>query len=640
MAGTKSHTNDRNLGPFYSNPQKSWPQIFSSTLWTFLLFLLMGLRVSGKDSSPKVVFGILGGSVTLPLNISVDAEIEHVTWNGPQNALALAYPNREVTIMVKSYQGRLNITSSSYSLNISNLTMKDAGSYKAQINQKDSKDTTEEKFTLHIYAQLPEPQVTMESVNMSENSSCDITLKCSVKGEGKDVLYSWTPRDTHASESNGGSILTISQTPCDPDPPYTCTARNPVSQSSSHPVHAWQFCSDPETFRGRAMGEPVMGILGESITLPLALSVSQGTGNVIWMFNTSVISKECEATANPLMKFRDLDKNRVWISGQDYSLKIDQLKLEDAGLYHAFVCSEASRVISMTHVTLLIYRRLVKPKITWKLGPTKDGTCRVSLTCSVEDGGNNVTYTWTPLQKGAIVSQGGSHLNISWRSDENRPNLTCTASNTVSNSSHQFPSGNICSGPEGNMRLWTVLSLMVCLLCFGVFGLCIWKQKRQRSDPVFSSSQAEASADTPGYEKLDIPSKPARQQPPATSDSSSDSNVTTEEDEERPEMPKTINGRDEVYDLVTQEDTECDSASEGQEYDLVTPDDTVVKPMVEGDTEYTQVFFNLQGKIPVSQKKESSVTIYCSVQKPQMVMPPPQENERESPEIPTYENFI
>nr|XP_012305076.1 T-lymphocyte surface antigen Ly-9 isoform X5 [Aotus nancymaae] len=657
MVASKSHTDGCGPGPFYNQPQRSQLQIFSSVLRTSLLFLLLGLRASGEDSAPTEVSGILGGSVTLPLNISVDTDIENVAWNGPKIALAFANP-KDVTVMDKSYQGRLNITKWSYSLYISNLTLNDAGSYKAQINKKNSQVTTKEEFTLSVYEQLQEPQVTLKSVKVSENFSCNITLMCSVKGTEKSVLYSWTPRDSHASESNGGSIFTISRMPCDPDLPYTCTARNPVSQSSSRPVRAGQFCTDPGASRGETMGETVVGVLGEPVTLPLALPVTcRDTEKVVWMFNTSIISKEREeaATADPLIKSRDPSKNRVWVSNQDCSLKIDRLMIEDAGPYHAYACSEASRVTSMTHVTLRIYRRLRKPKITWSLSHTEDGICRVSLTCSMEDGGNAVVYTWTPPQKEAVVSQGKSHLNVSWRSGENHPNLTCIASNPVSNTSHQFPSENICPGPKRNMKLWIGLPLMVCLLCLGIFSCwCIWKQKRRCSVPAFCSSQAEDPADTPeptaghtlycmlpqGYEKLDPPPGPARQQPRPTSDSSSDSNTTTDEDEDRPEMHKPINGRDRVYDQVTQDDAGHDSAPEAEaDYDLVTPYVTEVESVVGENTMYAQVSFNLQEKTPASQKEERSTTIYLSIQKPQTVVPPPQQDDREIPESPTYENF-
>ncbi|XP_058395579.1 T-lymphocyte surface antigen Ly-9-like isoform X3 [Diceros bicornis minor] len=530
MAGPKRRTDDWAPRAFSDELQKSQPHVFSPFLWT-QFFLLMGLGTSGKDSAPTVVAGILGGVVTFPLNISVDTEIEHVTWNGFQKALALADSNGKVIFMDRSYQGRLNIIRN-YSLSLNNLTLKDAGPYNAQINQKNSEVTVGEQFILHIYEQLREPRVTMMSVNASENTSCNVTLTCFVEGTEKDVQYSWTPRDPDASEFYGGSTLTISWTPCDPDLPYTCTAKNPVSQSSSHPVHAWQFCRDPGASRGGSMGETVVGVLGESVTLPLALPASQDIENVVWMFNTSIISKERgeAAKADPPTKFEDPDKNTMRVSGQDYSLKIGWLKMEDAGPYHAYICSKTSGVTSTKHVTLLIYR----------------------------------------------------------------------------------------------------------------------------SARAISSSQVEASADTSetaaghslycmlsqGYEKMETPPKTVRQQPKPTSDSSSDSDGTTVEDEETTEMYQHVNKRDQVYDLVTQEDTGHDSTSEEQaEYDLVTPDDRVPVPVVEGDTVYMQVFLDLQGKTPLPQKKESSATIYSSVQKSQTVVPLSQQNDFDPPESPTYENF-
>uniref|UniRef100_A0A2I3MNE8 Ig-like domain-containing protein n=1 Tax=Papio anubis TaxID=9555 RepID=A0A2I3MNE8_PAPAN len=385
---------------------------------------------------------------------------------------------------------------------------------------------------------------------------------CSVKGAEKSVLYSWTPRDPHASESNGGSILTISRMPCEPDLPYTCIAQNLVSQSSSHPVHVGQFCTDPGASRGGKTGETVVGILGEPVTLPLALPACRHTEKVVWLFNTSIISKERDeaATADPLIKSRDPYKNRVWVSSQDCSLKISQLKIEDAGPYRAYVCSEASRVTSMTHVTLLIYREedrkktislsflgLIRCKRQSRLGP-----------CS------KARERW------------GWHTFIS-------------------------PAQGVPEPTAGHM-LYSVLSQE--------------------------------------YEKLDTPLRPARQRPRPASDSSSDSNITTEEDADSPEVHKPINGRDEVYDQVTQEGAEHDPAPKGQaDYNPITPYVTEVESVVGENTMYAQVFFNLQGKTPVSQMEESSATIYCSIQKPQTVVPPPQQNDLEIPESPTFENF-
>ncbi|KAF3823043.1 hypothetical protein GH733_010479 [Mirounga leonina] len=389
-----------------------------------------------------------------------------------------------------------------------------------------SKDLSNLLIAVVPTEQVPEPQVIMKSVNMSDSGSCNITLICFVERAGTSVLYSWTLRDTQASESHEGSTFIIHWRLCDPDLPYTCTARNPVSQNTSSPVHARQFCTDPGASRGESMGEMVVGILGESVTLPLTLSASHSGENVIWMFNTSIISKEQKeaATADPFIKFRDPNKN----SSQDYSLMIGQLKMENAGHYYAYVCSKASRVISTKHITLLVY--------------------------------------------------------------------------------------------ESDAAVLT--DLLMNLLYLGLSG----------SDPASSSSHAETPTDAPGYQKLDTFPKTAKQEHSPTSESSE----TTEKNQERTGRAKAR--RHQEHDLLTQESTGSDSSSEGQaEYDLVTPESKV--PASVDNTVYTQVFLNLQGKTPVPEQKESSATIYSCVQTSQKVMSPPQQDDLESPESPTYENF-
>ncbi|KAM9686151.1 T-lymphocyte surface antigen Ly-9 isoform 4-T4 [Trichechus inunguis] len=504
MANPKRYTDDCALGPFSTKSQKTLSYIFSPTLWTPLLFLLMAappspssvsaeLRTSGEEAVPTEVIGTLGGFMTLPLNISVGTEIEHVAWNGPQKTLALASPAGALIILDKSYQSRLSISSQSYSLSISKLTPKDEGIYRAQINRKNSNITIEERFVLHIYEQLQKPRVTVKHT-MSESTSCNLTLVCSVERAEKSVLYSWTWVDTHSFKSFESSTLTISWMPCDPDVAYTCTAKNPVSQSTSSPVHAQQFCADLRASRGRTVGETVVGTLGESVTLSLTVPVSRDIEKVVWMFNTSIISKDWRepAIAGPLMKSKEPGKDRVWVSDQDYTLKISQLKMEDTGPYNAYLCLNTPRLTSTQHFTLRVYR----------------------------------------------------------------------------------------------------------------------------SAPAFNSSQVEAPADLSGCKKLDTPPKTARQWPRTRSNNSSDSNLTTEEDKETTEMQEPVSGRDMVYDLGLQEDT----ASNGQaEYDLVTPNNTVPESVAEVNTVYAQVFFNSKGKTPVPQKKDSSYTVYCSVQKPQLV---------------------
>ncbi|KAI5940804.1 T-lymphocyte surface antigen Ly-9 [Manis javanica] len=155
MAGPEGHGGDGTLRLFCNKPPECQPHVFSLFPWTHLLFLLMGLGASGKNSAPTVVTGIAGGSMTLSLNISVETEIEHVTWTCSQKALAFAKPEGLAILMDKNYEGRLN-WSWRY-LSINNLTLEDAGSYKAQINRNNYKVTTYKEFTLNIYEQLQKP---------------------------------------------------------------------------------------------------------------------------------------------------------------------------------------------------------------------------------------------------------------------------------------------------------------------------------------------------------------------------------------------------------------------------------------------------------------------------------------------------
>lgn len=70
----------------------------------------------------------------------------------------------------------------------------------------------------------------------SVNSTCNVTLTCSVEKEEKNVIYSWS---TLREE---GSVLQIFQTPDNQELTYTCTAWNPVSNNSDS-ISAQQLCA-------------------------------------------------------------------------------------------------------------------------------------------------------------------------------------------------------------------------------------------------------------------------------------------------------------------------------------------------------------------------------------------------------------
>uniref|UniRef100_A0A667I2G2 CD84 molecule n=1 Tax=Lynx canadensis TaxID=61383 RepID=A0A667I2G2_LYNCA len=83
---------------------------------------------------------------------------------------------------------------------------------------------------------LGKPKITQSSM-ASVNSTCNVTLTCSVEEEERNVTYSWSPLGEE------GNVVRIFQTPDNQELTYTCTAWNPVSNSSDS-ILARQLCAD------------------------------------------------------------------------------------------------------------------------------------------------------------------------------------------------------------------------------------------------------------------------------------------------------------------------------------------------------------------------------------------------------------
>ena len=77
----------------------------------------------------------------------------------------------------------------------------------------------------------------------------------------------------------------------------------------------------------------------------------------------------------------------------------------------------------------------------------KNGTCVTNLTCSMEQGGEDVTYSWKSLGQTTNESHHGSILPISWRLGEKDVTFICMARNPISsNSSNPIHTQKLCEG--------------------------------------------------------------------------------------------------------------------------------------------------------------------------------------------------
>uniref|UniRef100_A0A671FT55 SLAM family member 7 n=1 Tax=Rhinolophus ferrumequinum TaxID=59479 RepID=A0A671FT55_RHIFE len=90
---------------------------------------------------------------------------------------------------------------------------------------------------------------------------------------------------------------------------------------------------------------------------------------------------------------------------------------------------------------------LPKPKVTMSLQNNKNGTCVTNLTCFMEQGGEDVTYSWKSLGQATNESHYGSILPVSWRLGEKDISFICMARNPISsNSSNPISAWKLCEG--------------------------------------------------------------------------------------------------------------------------------------------------------------------------------------------------
>ncbi|XP_004448462.1 SLAM family member 6 isoform X2 [Dasypus novemcinctus] len=202
-------------------------------LQSLILVFCLGPGNAGSQSSstPLMVNGILGESVTLPLK-SPAGEVKSITWLYNGTSLAFIKPSETGSPLIEvtnpERRGRIYFTQS-YSLQLTNLKMTDIGSYGGQINSETS--STISYYTLKIFRRLRNLQVDSHYV-LSENRTCEIHLTCSVENPNDSVSFTWHHLGKQTS-SSGELNITISLNSKNPgEQNYTCMAENPVSNLS------------------------------------------------------------------------------------------------------------------------------------------------------------------------------------------------------------------------------------------------------------------------------------------------------------------------------------------------------------------------------------------------------------------------
>ncbi|KAM6154309.1 SLAM family member 9 [Erethizon dorsatum] len=215
--------------------------------WLLLLLLLQEAKgYSGDGVEPEEVVAALQESISLPLEIPPDEEVESIVWFS-RKRLATVVPGKEgqpvnVTVVDPRYEGRVSFLDPSYSLHISNVSWEDAGLYQAQVNLLTSQLSTMQHYNLCVYRRLLQPQIVV-NFEIPGEGACNISLVCFVERAGANVTYSWLTSGNSADAAQEGSVLSTSWRPGDKALSYTCRASNPISSIDSRPILAGPFCA-------------------------------------------------------------------------------------------------------------------------------------------------------------------------------------------------------------------------------------------------------------------------------------------------------------------------------------------------------------------------------------------------------------
>ncbi|XP_032464742.1 SLAM family member 7 isoform X3 [Phocoena sinus] len=196
-----------------------------------------------------------------------------------------------------------------------------------------------------------------------------------------------------------------------------------------------------------AVLKKLVGALGGSVNFPLNLSVDP-IDSIIWVFNTTTLVTIQPKLADKkalIIVTRHRNKERVNFPHEGYSLKLSKLKKNDSGVYRVEIHSSSLQDPLTQEYELRVYEHLSKPKVIIGLQNNKNGTCVTNLTCSMEQGGEDVTYSWKSLGQATNESHSGSTLPISWRQEKRDMTFICMARNPISsNSSNPIFAWKLC----------------------------------------------------------------------------------------------------------------------------------------------------------------------------------------------------
>ncbi|TFK06638.1 soluble calcium-activated nucleotidase 1 [Platysternon megacephalum] len=220
-------------------------------------------------------------------------------------------------------------------------------------------------------------------------------------------------------------------------------------------------------------------ILGASVTFPLGIPAEQ-VKSAFWTVNTTRSIVTVAAGNPPNVIVSDPSYERRLRAPESNSLQLTSLSMEDTGTYRAQITTVTGPIDR--HFLLRVYTQVPKPTILCDSVTCVNETCNYNLSCTVRDGGENVTYNWTHTAGGAVVPN-ESILHISLSPRDAPLNVTCTAQNPAS---HNFTTASakdfcVANSPEfQTARTAGIAASIIFFIILVAILFILWRVYTQR----------------------------------------------------------------------------------------------------------------------------------------------------------------
>lgn len=270
------------------------------------------------------------------------------------------------------------------------------------------------------------------------------------------------------------------------------------------PILIFLLCQLPVLDASEELKELICA-LGGSVTFPLNFTI-EPVDSIVWTFETVTLATIQPATENNPAKIivtQSRNRDRMNFTSENYSLKLDKLMKNDSGAYRVEIHSSSSQNPFIQKYKLDVYEYLVEPKVTMALQSNKDGTCMTNLTCSMEQEGENVTYSWKAQGQMMNMSYNGSFLPISWSLEERDMSFICIASNPISsNFSRPIFARKLCEGVTGDTNFFIFflcLLLVPITLVLLVPVLVHWRSQRKKEKEFMEKKRTNSHQKSPEF---------------------------------------------------------------------------------------------------------------------------------------------